>query len=238
MAVVSVSRRRPPSVVFLDYEEPTPPSLRSRRSYSSSRTRPPHSTPVRWIPPKCRLREELVSVDLEVSGDIGEDRRERAHFQGSVARDGHMVLEASGCRGKADMASGLACRLVAIPAEPRRELVAGEVPRKRQAGMTSSRTTWRRISDGRSISSKWQRTASRTAARSSARLSACVCIEWPTALASNPPSGESVTVKTISTSAVIVSAYLGAVPIHGSVPRAVVGHKWRSATCASRPRRA
>src|SRR5581483_9572297 len=40
MAVVSVSRRRPPFVVLDDYEEPTPPSLRSRRSYSSSETRP------------------------------------------------------------------------------------------------------------------------------------------------------------------------------------------------------
>jgi hypothetical protein len=37
---VSVSRRKPPFVVFVDYEEPTPPSLRSRRSYSSSETRP------------------------------------------------------------------------------------------------------------------------------------------------------------------------------------------------------
>lgn len=83
-----------------------------------------------------------------------------------------MMLSALGGGGQAEVAARLAVDLVAVAPEEGGELSAGEVTGELQAGMTSSFTRWRRMSLGRSASSKWQRTASWTIALSSSRVSA------------------------------------------------------------------
>ena len=100
--------------------------------------------------------------------------------------------------GQAKMAPGLAGPPVTEIAEGSCELITGDVARKSQAVMTSSRTKWRRMILGTSSSSKWQRTASRTFTCRPAMSSASVKIDYPRARAVKPPSGASSTRKITS----------------------------------------
>lgn len=58
--------------------------------------------------------------------------------------------------GQSEVATGLATDPVSEIGEGLREIVAGDVPRKPQARMTSSRTKWSRMTFGTLPSSKWQ----------------------------------------------------------------------------------
>lgn len=120
---------------------------------------------------------DLLPVALEIGGNIRENRGERPYPQCAVAWDRDVVLATPDCGRESEMASRLASRLVPELREGTGKLRAGKIARQSQAGMTSSRTTCRRMSDGRSASSKWQRTASCSAVRSSSSVSACVKIE-------------------------------------------------------------
>ena len=79
----------------------------------------------------------------------------------------------------ADVAVGLARDLVAEAPQCSNQFIAAEVAGKLQAGMTSSRTMWRRVTLGFSEGSKWQETASRIMIFSSSRESASVKMEKP-----------------------------------------------------------
>lgn len=86
-------------------------------------------------------------------GDVAQDASERADSEGRMTWDGDMMLTTFKGR-QAKMAAGLAGRPVAEIAKNSRELVTGDVARKSQAVMTSSRTKWSRMTLGMWSSSK------------------------------------------------------------------------------------
>ena len=92
--------------------------------------------------------DQRLPGQTEVLGDVTQDAGQRAHPEGRVTRDGHVVLTAFGS-GKPNVAAGLTGHSVAEVTERLREIVAGDVPRQSQAVMTSSRTKWSRMILGR-----------------------------------------------------------------------------------------
>ncbi len=80
-------------------------------------------------------------------GHVAQDTGQRADAEGPVARNGDVVLAAFE-GGQAEMAAGLPSYPVAELSESLREVVSGNVTRKPQAVMTSSRTKWSRMTFG------------------------------------------------------------------------------------------
>src|SRR5919106_424631 len=134
---------------------------------------------------------------IVVSSHVRKNSGERSDADGIVVGNRDVVLAVPLGR-QANMATGLTGDLVAEFAQSPGEVASGQIPRQSHAAKTSSRTKCRRITFGRSASSKWQRTASRTASRSASTSSASVKIECPRARATKPPSGASSTAKMIS----------------------------------------
>lgn len=135
-----------------------------------------------------------LAASAEVRRDVAQDAREGADSEGRGTGDGDVMLPTLE-RRQAKMAPGLAVHPVAEVSESSRELVTGDVARKPQAEMTSSRTKWRRMIRGAFSSSKWHRTASRMFACRPGMSSASVKIDSPSARAVKPPSGASSTRK-------------------------------------------
>jgi hypothetical protein len=104
------------------------------------------------LSPKQPL-DQLLSAQGEVLGHVTEETRQRPNPQGSMAWDGDVVL-ATFRGGQSDVATGLAADSVSEIGEGLREIVTGDVPRKPQALMTSSRTKWSRMTPGTLPSSK------------------------------------------------------------------------------------
>ena len=86
-------------------------------------------------------------------GHITEETGQRPNPEGCVTRDGEVVF-AMFEGGESEVATGLAGDPVSEIGL--REVVTGDVPRKPQALMTSSRTKWSRMTFGTLPSSKWQ----------------------------------------------------------------------------------
>ena len=106
------------------------------------------------LSPKQPL-DQLLSAQGEVLGHVTEETRQRPNPQGGMAGDGDVVL-ALFEGGKSDVTTGLTGDPVAQIGEGFCEVVTGDVPRKPQALMTSSRTKWSRMTLGTLPSSKWQ----------------------------------------------------------------------------------
>lgn len=98
--------------------------------------------------------EEFVSTDLEVGCDLRENRAERAHAEHAMARNGDVALFATSVRGESYVTTGATADGVAVPRQQHREPFAREVAREPQAAMISSLTICRRMTCGRSLSSK------------------------------------------------------------------------------------
>jgi hypothetical protein len=94
-----------------------------------------------------------LAAQGEVLGHVSEESGERANPECCGRGYGDVVLATFEC-GQAQMATGLAGEPVSEIAEGRREIVTGDVPRKPQALMTSSRTKWSRMIFGALPSSK------------------------------------------------------------------------------------
>ena len=92
----------------------------------------------RALPPEQPLGE-IVSGHREVLRHVAEDTGERPDPQWRVAWNGDVMLAAFG-GGQAEVTSRLAGHPVAEVRKHLREVVTGDVPRKPQAVMTSSRT--------------------------------------------------------------------------------------------------
>lgn len=92
----------------------------------------------RALPPEEPLGE-IVSGHGEVLCHVAEDTGERPDPEGRVAWNGDVMLAAFG-GGQTEVTSCLAGYPVAEGRERLREIVTGDVPRKPQALMTSSRT--------------------------------------------------------------------------------------------------
>ena len=106
------------------------------------------------LSPKQPL-DQLLSAQGEVLGHVAEETGQRPDPECGVAWNGDVVL-ATFDGGQSEMATGLAGDPVPEIGEGRREIVTGDVPRKPQALMTSSRTKWSRMTLGTLPSSKWQ----------------------------------------------------------------------------------
>src|SRR5579875_429476 len=97
---------------------------------------------------------ELGPRDPVVRGDVAGYGRQGTDPQWAASRHGDAVL-AVHQGGQSKMASGLADDLVAeVPPQQRRQLASSQVTKKPHTASSSSRTTWRRMSRGRSSSSK------------------------------------------------------------------------------------
>ena len=93
---------------------------------------------VERLPPEQPL-DEIVSGHGEVLRHVAEDTGERPDPKWRVAWNGDVMLAAFG-GGQAEVTTRLAGYPVAEVGECLREVVTGDVPRKPQALMTSSRT--------------------------------------------------------------------------------------------------
>ncbi len=98
---------------------------------------------------------EIFPSQGEVLGHVAEETGERPNPERRVAWDGDVVL-AMFEGGQPEVATGLTGDPVLEIGEGFREVVTGDVPRKPQALMTSSRTKWSRMTLGTLPSSKWQ----------------------------------------------------------------------------------
>jgi hypothetical protein len=76
--------------------------------------------------------EKLITIDAEVQGDIGQDRRQRADSQGAVAGYGEVVLTFGGGR-QPEVAPCLVIAAVAERGQRPDELIAREIPQERHA---------------------------------------------------------------------------------------------------------
>ena len=86
---------------------------------------------------------------------VAEETGQRPDPERRVSGNGDVVL-ATFEGGQSKVATGLASDPVSEIGEGVREVVTGDVPRKPQALMTSSRTKWSRMTFGIWPSSKWQ----------------------------------------------------------------------------------
>ncbi len=89
------------------------------------------------LPPEQPFGEFLAGQG-EMLGHVAEETGERPNPDRRVARNGDMVL-ATIERGQSEVATGLAGDPVSEIGEGLREVVTGDVPRKPQTLMTSSR---------------------------------------------------------------------------------------------------
>jgi hypothetical protein len=98
---------------------------------------------------------EFVTGQAKMLSYITQEARQGPDTEGSVARNRDVVL-ATFESGQSEVAPGLAGHPITQIGQGFREVVTGDVPRKPQALMTSSRTKWSRMTFGALPSSKWQ----------------------------------------------------------------------------------
>ena len=81
----------------------------------------------------CELGEkffgQLIAGEFEICGYIGENLGKCSDFEGSVRRDGHVVLNSLKTGRKAHVAARLACDFIAVASQGASEFVATEVTR-------------------------------------------------------------------------------------------------------------
>ena len=99
--------------------------------------------------------DEILTGQGEVLRHVAQDAGQRSNPECRVAGDGDVMLAAFES-GQAEVTTSLAGYPVAEIGESLREIVTGDIPRKPQALMTSSRTKWSRMTFGTLPSSKWQ----------------------------------------------------------------------------------
>jgi hypothetical protein len=96
---------------------------------------------------------QLVTGDLQVGGDVVENRSERSQTKCMVTRNRDVMLFRRG-EGQAHVTPGLPGDRVAHTAESSRKIIAGDVAGKSQTAMTCSRVKCNRTTRGISSSSK------------------------------------------------------------------------------------
>ena len=124
--------------------------------------------------PRKQVFGQRRTIDFKVASDIRENGAQCSNLERIMSRNGDVVFRTldSGC--KAQVAAGLPGDFVAVMAKQPGQLQTAKVTRQLHAEITSSLTKCRRMTLGRSFSSKWQRTASRTFFLSSSSVSASV----------------------------------------------------------------
>ena len=134
-----------------------------------------------------------------VHAAVTDDGVQRPHADVSVPRHGHVVDAAASRYFQGHVAAlGSSHAIAVVSFQQPGDLTAGEVAGQLHTAMASSRTRCNLITRGALSSSKWQSTASLAMAFRSFQSSPCVKMLYPSALASYPPPGASVTSKMIS----------------------------------------
>ena len=120
-----------------------------------------------WTPPCRRVvlapkglsaeqtLNEFVTGQTKMLSYVTQETRQGPDTEGSVAWNRDVML-ATFEGGQSEVAPSLAGNAVSELDEGFREVVTGDVPRKPQALMTSSRMKWSRMTFGTLPSSKWQ----------------------------------------------------------------------------------
>lgn len=102
---------------------------------------------------KIHLMQEFISVNFSMSRNIRKNRRRRSHPQ-RIASGNRDVMLSRRSSGEPDMAIRLPTDPITKTSEQFRSLQTEKISRQPHAAMTSSRTKCKRITLGRSASSK------------------------------------------------------------------------------------